>query len=285
MICRPLGPSSCNLKWAKWQERLSSDKNRISKSGMCYSASVYYACYDRRHHGSVNRMPLIGSDKKNTFGLPIPVRRLHQDLPQVRVSLDLMYKTLGLFLRPGTRNNLVTDVSCKISFLYASIFFKLCWSFSSICFQQHRTRRWVELWIVPRKRNWRSSRIPWNAVCCPTVCITQILLVFTSLIDVLLFLKSVRFAPAEPPLKFSGVRQATSFGAACIQQAVTIPPIPGGGSTTSSTSVNVTSEDCMNYHLKLRLWHILTNVPLEAFLSTSLNQPVFLQERNFQYFW
>lgn len=144
MICRALVPSSCNLKWLKWQERLSSDKNRISKSGMpvCYSASVYYACYDRRYHGSVNGIPLIGSDKKKSFGLPIPVRRLHKDLPQVRVSLvDLIYKTLGLFLRPGTRNNLVTDVSCKSSFLYASFFFKLCWSFSSICFQQHGTRR------------------------------------------------------------------------------------------------------------------------------------------------
>ena len=67
------------------------------------------------------------------------------------------------------------------------------------------------------------------------------------------FLKSVgdlRFAPAEPPLKFTGVRQATSFGAACIQQAVNLTALPGSGSVTGP-SLNITSEDCMDYHLKL----------------------------------
>ena len=34
---------------------------------------------------------------------------------------------------------------------------------------------------------------------------------------------SVRFAPATLPLKFSGVRQATSFGAVFPQQAITPP--------------------------------------------------------------
>ena len=97
----------------------------------------------------------------------------------------------------------------------------------------------------------------------PPYASTQILLVDIILIDALLFLKSVgdlRFAPAEPPLKFTGVRQATSFGPACIQQAVNIPSIPGGGSATGS-SINVTSEDCMDYCLKLRLCHNLTKYP------------------------
>ena len=64
---------------------------------------------------------------------------------------------------------------------------------------------------------------------------------------------NLRFAPSEPPLKFTGVRQATSFGAACIQQAVTIASIPGAGGSSSGPSINVTSEDCTDYHLKLWL--------------------------------
>ena len=82
---------------------------------------------------------------------------------------------------------------------------------------------------------------------------TQILLVVILPIDILIFLKSVgdlRFAQVEPPLKFTGVWQATSFGAACIQQAVNIPPVSGVGSVTGP-SLNVTSEDCMDYRLKL----------------------------------
>jgi len=49
--------------------------------------------------------------------------------------------------------------------------------------------------------------------------------------EVVVFLKSVgnlQFAPPKPPLKFSGVRQATSFGAACPQQAVKIFPLLQG---------------------------------------------------------
>ena len=120
----------------------------------------------------------------------------------------------------------------------------------------------------------------------PPYASSQILLVVILLIDILLFLKSIgdlRFSQAEPPLKFTGVRQATSFGAACIQQAINIPPIPGVGSVTGP-SLNVTSEDCMDYHFKLRRRHNLTNIFLEVFLSMLLNQPVFLQGRNFQYF-
>ena len=69
------------------------------------------------------------------------------------------------------------------------------------------------------------------------------------------FFKSVgdlRFAPAEPPLKFTGVRQATSFGAACIQQAINISSIPGAGSVIGP-SLNVTSEDCMDYYFNYGL--------------------------------
>ena len=52
------------------------------------------------------------------------------------------------------------------------------------------------------------------------------------------FLESLRFAPATLPLKFAGVRQATSFGAACPQQATAVP----GGSANFSTLLS--SEDC-----------------------------------------
>ena len=50
---------------------------------------------------------------------------------------------------------------------------------------------------------------------------------------------SVRFAPATLPLQFSGVRQATSFGAVCPQQAIT----PPGGSANVISSLTI-SEDC-----------------------------------------
>ena len=60
-----------------------------------------------------------------------------------------------------------------------------------------------------------------------------------------LFLKSVgnlRFAPPEPPLTFSGVRQTTKFGNACPQQAMNTS-IPGLNSRRSSAPP-VSSEDC-----------------------------------------
>ena len=130
----------------------------ISKFGLCSLWSLLY-------RGSVicrqlNTLSRVGWKKYARFANA----RLRRDLPQAGL---IVYKTF--FLRPRTRNlnSLASDVSsCKSSFLYASIFFR---SFSICC--QHRTRGWVELWVVPRKRNWRSSRIPWNAVCCPTVCI------------------------------------------------------------------------------------------------------------------
>ena len=50
---------------------------------------------------------------------------------------------------------------------------------------------------------------------------------------------SVRFAPATLPLKFSGVRQATSFATVFPQQAIT----PPGGSANVSSSLTI-SEDC-----------------------------------------
>ena len=63
---------------------------------------------------------------------------------------------------------------------------------------------------------------------------------------------NLRFSPPQPPVAFRGVRQATSFGAACFQQAFslidinvtvleTIAPELGGLSTAVSGSV---SEDC-----------------------------------------
>jgi len=49
---------------------------------------------------------------------------------------------------------------------------------------------------------------------------------------------NLRFALPKPPLKFAGVRQVTSFGAACPQQAVSIPGLgPISGALASS-------EDC-----------------------------------------
>lgn len=60
-------------------------------------------------------------------------------------------------------------------------------------------------------------------------------------------LKSVgnlRFAPPEPPLTFSGVRQTTKFGAACPQQAMNTSSIPGLDSRRASRPPPVTSEDC-----------------------------------------
>ena len=53
---------------------------------------------------------------------------------------------------------------------------------------------------------------------------------------------NLRFSPPKSPLKFAGVHQATSFGAACPQQATNTSAIPGLGSFNSSTPL--TSEDC-----------------------------------------
>ncbi|PPQ78599.1 hypothetical protein CVT26_005317 [Gymnopilus dilepis] len=64
---------------------------------------------------------------------------------------------------------------------------------------------------------------------------------------------NLRFSPPQPPVAFRGVRQATSFGAACFQQAFslidinvtvleTIAPELGGLSTAVTGSV---SEDCL----------------------------------------
>ncbi|TDL14970.1 sterol esterase [Rickenella mellea] len=49
---------------------------------------------------------------------------------------------------------------------------------------------------------------------------------------------NLRFAPPRPPIQFSGVRQATSFGNACPQQATTLP------SFGKRQSLSV-SEDCL----------------------------------------
>ena len=59
------------------------------------------------------------------------------------------------------------------------------------------------------------------------------------------FFKSVgnlRFAHPEPPLTFAGVRQATQFGKACLQQAIDLSSIPGLGS--HPPPVPPSSEDC-----------------------------------------
>ncbi|PCH39075.1 sterol esterase [Wolfiporia cocos MD-104 SS10] len=56
-------------------------------------------------------------------------------------------------------------------------------------------------------------------------------------------LDNLRFAPPQAPLAFGGVRQAVSYGAACLQQANTPPPnLPFN--LSSSTLTNV-SEDCL----------------------------------------
>ena len=75
------------------------------------------------------------------------------------------------------------------------------------------------------------------------------------LINVSLFLESVgdlRFALPKTPLNFGGVRQATSFGAACPQQNITIPGI---GPPPSPASFE---EDCRT--APLLPWYILTDM-------------------------
>ena len=140
-------------------------------------------------------------------------------------SQESPFVTLGL-----DRESEASDVcSCNLSFHYP------CRSCASY-FQHRRARGYIELWVVPRKCNWRSSRIPGNAVCCTTVCILPNSC-FRRYFDEY-FLESLRFAPATLPLEFSGVRQATSFGAACPQQAITVP----GGSVNFSALL--ISEDC-----------------------------------------
>ncbi|KAF8815491.1 carotenoid ester lipase precursor [Phlegmacium glaucopus] len=54
---------------------------------------------------------------------------------------------------------------------------------------------------------------------------------------------NLRFALPKPPLKFAGVHQATSFGAACPQQLVNISIIPGSGSISGGPAA--ISEDCL----------------------------------------
>ena len=115
----------------------------------------------------------------------------------------------------------------------------------SVCFR-YRTCSSTELWIVketqmPILKNFWEYRLPPHRMhldfsgCC--------LCLHTD--NYVLFLKSVggfRFAPPEPPLKFTGVRQTTRFGAACPQQAMDISFIPGLGSRNAS--VPASSEDC-----------------------------------------
>ena len=137
------------------------------------------------------------------------------------------------------RQGISNVLSCNFSFTHVPTFFKLYWS----CFIsfQCRTCGSFELWIVPRKRNWRSGGIPRNTVCCPTVYIPLIFLLVLTLTNIFFFLKSVgnlRFALPNPPLQFAGVHQATSFGPACPQQNVTIQ---GFGSLDPNVA---TSEDC-----------------------------------------
>ncbi|KAF8800976.1 carotenoid ester lipase precursor [Phlegmacium glaucopus] len=54
---------------------------------------------------------------------------------------------------------------------------------------------------------------------------------------------NLRFALPKPPLKFAGVHQATSFGAACPQQIVDISAVAGLGSILGNLST--ISEDCL----------------------------------------
>ena len=93
-------------------------------------------------------------------------------------------------------------------------------------------------------------------------------------------LKSVgklRFADPEPPLTISGVRQATSFGAACPQQALNLSSIPGLSSL--GTAPPVISEDCRT---ATYIFSFMYSKNIQAFLSMSLNQPTFPRERNFR---
>lgn len=189
---------------------------------------------------TVNWIPfkLIGSDKINMYCMPVHrLHWLHRDLPQACIKHQA-------FFFCDQEQGILDVSSCKSSFLYTSIFFKLCWSFS-ICFQ-HRTHGYGSF-----QGNATGDLVEFLGMlfAAPPYASTQIFPVVILLIVILLFLKSVgdlRFALAEPPLKFTGVHQATSFGAAGIQQAINIPSVPGGGSA-SGPGLNVTSEDCMDY--------------------------------------
>ena len=144
--------------------------------------------------------------------------------------------------------------SCNHSFYYASACIRLCRSSSHF---QRRTCDYVELWIVPRKSNWRCSGISGNTVCCTTVCILPVL-IFRRYWKVPLFCSvgNLRFAPPKLPLNFTGVRQATSFGSACPQQAInaSVIPIPG----SFNFSALPFSEDCMlaTYYAYYNFWLI-----------------------------
>ena len=55
---------------------------------------------------------------------------------------------------------------------------------------------------------------------------------------------NLRFAPPQPPLSFQGVRQATSFGAACFQQSPGTAQILGTNVSSTLPQPPVVSEDC-----------------------------------------
>ncbi|KAH9475726.1 Lipase 1 [Psilocybe cubensis] len=63
---------------------------------------------------------------------------------------------------------------------------------------------------------------------------------------------NLRFAPPHPPVAFRGVHQATTFGAACFQQAANASVFPGslvptiaGLISTGAPNPSVISEDCL----------------------------------------
>ncbi|KAF8814379.1 carotenoid ester lipase precursor [Phlegmacium glaucopus] len=62
--------------------------------------------------------------------------------------------------------------------------------------------------------------------------------------------RNLRFAPPQPPVEFSGIRQVTSFGAACFQHALNFSVfdplgIPGFVEAFTASIPSVVSEDCL----------------------------------------
>ena len=107
---------------------------------------------------------------------------------------------------------------------------------------KRRTHHTTQLWCIPRQCLWQYRPISRNAVRCTSVSgfsFTHIMFIDSC---AACSVENLRFAPPMPPVPFKGIRDATSFGAACFQQQFSDPPLlpfplsnnPAGG----------VSEDC-----------------------------------------